>query len=56
MRPLQHGEATLWRFWREDREKFRKLGVWGGDRNGEIGQGRHNSSLSYPLSCYFGPW
>ena len=32
-------EYRLWRVWRDDRERFRKLGVWGGDAKGEIGQG-----------------
>ena len=45
MAALSKTEVQLWRFWREDREKFRKLGVWGGDANGEIGQGK---SLSVP--------
>ncbi|KAL8795059.1 MAG: hypothetical protein Q9195_002356 [Heterodermia aff. obscurata] len=40
-------EYRLWRIWRLDRERFRKLGVWGGDVNGEIGQGHIN------LHCFF---
>lgn len=34
-------EYRLWRVWRDDRERFRKLGVWGGDMRGEIGQGAY---------------
>ena len=40
MAKMSSEEYVLWRTWRFDREKFRQLGVWGGDENGEIGQGK----------------
>lgn len=57
MAKMNTQEYMLWRTWRFDREKFRQLGVWGGDENGEIGQGTYmlSQSLAVAICLQFTP-